>query len=330
MTKKWVTTFFLPLCLLAIRVPILLAQKATQPAPASSIKPENPIKSEKPAKPDKAEKKSPQPPQDETAHPRPEQRDADRSMWSRAKQGVSSVKTQVSTTIDKPNKYLEKKAQENKNIGDAKRRDRATRIDQLKDTIESKSTHPDDLKKAQADLNKLRSGRSLGERLEASALYRSGEREKIKTDARVKTPEERKERANEITEELKGPISRQRKWELETEHEALLKKPTLNERIAGSAPFQTAKSINTSLSNKITEHSTALKVGSGLLIGGGALAAGGALAVSMGGMAAAKKDALNPLVETMDPSTSAAQDPQEMTQPAEGLFIPSSFALPAE
>lgn len=314
MIKKWLIAFFAPLCLLALGVPVLRAQKAnTSTTIPGNTKLDKSAKPDKRIKADKAEKKPLQPPQDETAHPRPERQDEDRSMWSRAKQAIPS-----------PFPALEKKAEKNAAIGEAKRGDRAARIDQLKDQLASK-THPD-TKAAQAELDNLRKQRSIGEKLEASSLYKLGEKQKIKTDARTKTPEERKDRANEIAEELKNPISRQRKWELETEREALLKKPTLNERIASSSVFEKAQSLNASASNKITSHSTALQVGGAALIAGGVLAAGGALAVGIGGVAAAKKDVLNSLT----PSTGTTEDTQGSAQSSEGMFIPSSFAPPAE
>lgn len=352
MTKKWLIAFFAPLCLLALGVPVLHAQKAiTSTTIPGNTKSDKSAKPDKPIKADKAEKKPLQPPQDETAHPRPERQDEDRSMWSRAKQAIPS-----------PFPALEKKAQKNTEIGDAKRGDRAARIDELKDQLASKN-HPDP-KAAQAELDNLRKQRSIGEKLEASSLYKLGEKQKTKaqskTDredaifqlkAQIKSkdtsPEERKsaqkeldelrkqrtlnekiestslygkaeqqkrleEQINQTKEKLKGPISRAEKAQLEDKLDELRKDRTL--------------------SSKITKYSTSaqtpLQVGGAALIAGGVLAAGGALAVGMGGVAAAKKEALNPLAETLDPSTSAQSE--GAPQSGEGMFIPSSFAQPAE
>ena len=274
------TEFFLLFCILATRMPGVFAQKATPPISTSSEKASTlnkSNKSEKNTSTAPTKKDLSQIPHDDTAHPRPEQKNENRSVWSRADQALNV-----------PWAALEKKAQKNAAQGEAKREDRTARIAELKDQLASKN-HPDP-KKAQAELDKLRKEQTIGEKIETTSLYRYGDKQKAQANATA----EREERIRKIQEELKGPISRLKKFKLETEQENLIKKRTLNEQLASSALFEKSTSTNAKLSNKIADHSTAIQIGGAALVGVGAMAAFGALAVGMGGMAAAKKNALNP------------------------------------
>ncbi len=291
MMKRWVIAFSLSLSTLAIKVPILLGDKTAQSL-TSSKNSQSQLTDNNPSS------------------------NKNQSLLSRAKQGVTTVKAQTASTLKEKSGYNQamKRGEEKAVI----REDRTARITQLKDQLSSKDANVD-RKAAQSELDTLLKKRTVSEKLEASALFRSGEKQKAKSA----TANEREERISKIQEELKGPISRQKKFELETEQEALIKKRTLNESIQQSTAFQKAASANASMSQKIAQHSTAIQVGGGILIAGGALAVGGALAAGLGGMAAAKREALSPSAQTPDAA-------KNESQPDEAVFLPSSFAPPSE